>query len=138
MNVVGAPRVVGFGDGSESAFGGCVYLVWKVACEKNCPGNDHSEECPGRFEAHLVLGKSRVSPLSGFTVPRAELSGALLTSRLIYRVVRSLQSLDTPPCSSIELLDSECTISTLRNSSTILRPFFNNKKSEILENFEKN
>ena len=137
VNAVGAPRVVGFGDGSESAFGGCVYLVWKVACEKNCPGNDHSEDCPGRFEAHLVLGKSRVSPLTGFTVPRAELSGALLTSRLIYRVVRSLQSLDTPPCSSIELLDSECTISTLRNSSTILRPFFNNRKSEILENFEK-
>ena len=67
-------------------------------------------------------------------MPRSELSGGTLASRMILKVVTALQHLDVKPVSSILLLDSECTISLLDASSKILKPFFQNRRSEIIEN----
>ena len=89
------------------------------------------------YSAHLILAKSKVTPLSGYTIPRSELSAGVLTSRMIYRVIKSLQSSDAPPFSGIMLLDSECTISSLETSSSTLKPFFQNRRAEIIDNLER-
>ena len=60
----------------------------------------------------------------------------MVVSRLVLRVVTALQSLDSKPVSCVILLDSECTISTLEASSSLLKPYFHNRRSEILENME--
>ena len=100
-------------------------------------GGGHVVGVGGHFSAHLILSKSRVTPLSGYTIPRSELSAGVLTSRLIHRVVKSLQTSDAPPFSAIMLLDSECTISSLEASSSTLKPFFQNRRAEIIDNLEK-
>ena len=77
-----------------------------------------------------------MTPLQGYTVPRSELSGGTLVSRMVRRVVEALSHLDVQPVSAIYLLDSMCTISLLEASSKILKPFFHNRRAEILENME--
>ena len=139
-NSVGGPRIAAFGDGALPAYGGCIYLVWEHACPASglycetgsCDGDR------GHFSAHLVLGKARVTPLRGFTTPRSELSAGVLVSRMCLRVARALSYLDNEekPISCVIMLDSECTVATLENSSRTLKPFFLNRKQEILENME--
>ena len=137
--IVGNPRLVGFGDGAFPAYGGCVYQVWEYSCEDyaSCDNDEcGGAEGGGHFAAFLVLAKGRVTPLRGYTVPRGEMSGGVLVSRMMLRVTRSLQSLPTKPFSSIILLDSTCTISALEVSSAQLKPFFHNRRSEMLDNMD--
>ena len=86
----------------------------------------------------MVLGKARVMPLRGFTVPRLELSNGVLVLRMCLRVARALDSNSgeqvTKSC--IIMLDSECNIATLESSSRSLNPFFLNCKQEIIENLD--
>ena len=141
VGAVGCSRIVGFGDGANPAYGGAVYQVWQFECDIG--GGCDNAYCleqngeGGHYAGYLVLGKARVTPLRGFTVPRSEMSGAVLASRMMFRVVKALQSTDDRPSSAILLLDSECTISALEVSSGKLKPFFGNRKSEILENLDK-
>ena len=141
VGAVGCPRIVGFGDGANPAYGGAVYLVWQFKCndEDECDNVYCREQLGegGHYAGYLILGKARVTPLRGFTVPRSEMSGAVLASRMMFRVVKALQSIDDRPSSAILLLDSECTISSLEVSSGKLKPFFGNRKSEILETLDK-
>ncbi|XP_042892723.1 uncharacterized protein LOC122266866 [Penaeus japonicus] len=66
----------GFGDASEKGYGACVYLRVPV---------DNSS-----FKVSLVMSKSRVAPIKALTLPRLELMGALLCSRLVNFVKNSL------------------------------------------------
>ena len=52
-------------------------------------------------------------------------------------VVLALSSLDEKPTSSIILLDSTCTISSLEENAKKLKPFFHNRRREILDNMDK-
>ena len=131
VNAVGGPRVVGFGDGAFAAFAAAVYLVWTTACT-GCSGT-----CPGHYSSTLLCAKSRVTPLRGFTIPRSELSGAVLASRLVMATVLALSSLQEKPTSSVLLLDSTCTISTLDENARKLKPFFHNRRGEILDNMDR-
>ena len=71
---IGLPLVVSFGDGAFPAFSACVYTQWQVECT-------HGQvECDFDFDANLLWAKARVTPLSGYTVPRSELSGTVLQS----------------------------------------------------------
>ena len=128
-NAIGGPRVVGFGDGAFAAFAAAVYLVWQIAC-------GHGQDCPGHFSSALLCAKSRVTPLNGFTIPRSEMSGGVLTSRLVLATVKALSKMKESPTSAIILLDSECTISSLEVSAKKLKPFFHNRRGEMLENME--
>ena len=123
------PRLVGFGDGALPGFGGNVYLQWEVEC-------NHGDDCvgDGDYEAALCISKGRVCPLRGYTVPRAELCGALVTSRLLLTVAVALSKLDEKPVGAVMLLDSRCTISALEATSGNLLPFFQNRIAEIVEN----
>ena len=62
------PVLVVFCDGSESAYGACVYLRWRL---KN-----------GCFESRLVVAKGKITPVRTMTIVRIELSGAIVGKRL--------------------------------------------------------
>ena len=125
------PLVVGFGDGGVPGFGGDVYLQWQVECS-------HGGDCEGvgDYAASLCMSKARVCPLRGYTVPRSELCGALLVSRLMVSVVTALSKLGESPVGAIMLLDSRCIISSLELTSSKLLPFFQNRLAEIKENLD--
>ena len=125
------PLVVGFGDGAIPGYGGSIYLQWQVEC---CHGGDCTGAEDGDFDANLCMSKARVCPLRGYTVPRSELCGGLLTSRLLVCVVRALQKLEEKPIGAVMLLDSRCIISALEMTSTKMLPFFQNRLAEIHEN----
>ncbi|XP_063901935.1 uncharacterized protein LOC135121564 [Zophobas morio] len=66
----------GFGDASQVAYGAAVYL--RVT--------DSSENS----QTHLIAAKSRIAPLKTITLPRLELSAALLLTRLMNVVSQAL------------------------------------------------
>ena len=71
-NFFESPAVlVGFSDASEDAYVCCIYIVGL-----DVSGNSTS----------LVVSKMRVSPLKIQTIPRLELLGALILSRVMKRV----------------------------------------------------
>ena len=128
-NAVGRPYIVGFGDGSFAAYAAAVYLVWNMNC---C----NKTVCPVHLYSSLLCAKARVTPLRGFTIPRSELCSGVLVSRLVLSTVHSLTKADDKPCSSIILLDSMCTISSLEVNARKLKPFFHNRRGEILDNID--
>ena len=81
-NAVGLPVLVGFADGSLDAYACAVYIRWRL--KNNAP------EDPERFHARLVCGKAHVTPVKGTTVPRSELSGYLILTRLLKVVLDAM------------------------------------------------
>ena len=91
------PKLVGFWDGSSQAFSGAVYVVSMVSKEEDYHEEelqdgdlldyDFNEEIH-EFEVCLLAAKARVTPLkTGLTIPRAELSGLLICTRLIAKAM---------------------------------------------------
>lgn len=70
-------QIHGFCDSSESAYGSCVYL--------------RSTNKDGQHFIYLLCSKSRVAPLKRTTLPRLELCGALLLSKLVNITIKSLK-----------------------------------------------
>ena len=129
-NAIGGPYLVSFPDGSFVAFAAAVFLRWELPCDHPDPAL-----CDGDFSAQLMCAKSRVTPLSGLTIPRSELSGMVLSSRLTLTVARALSVEESMhPTGSVTLSDSECSISALDKTSSALKPYFHNRVSEIKEN----
>ncbi|XP_050356286.1 uncharacterized protein LOC126777330 [Nymphalis io] len=65
-----------FTDASERAYGSCVYV--------------RSVDEQGRVCVRLLASKNKVAPLKPVTIPRLELCGALLGTRLCTKVLQSL------------------------------------------------
>ena len=129
-DAIGGPWVVGFDDGSFAAFAAAIYLRWELACK-----HSDSLDCQGDFSSSLLCAKSRVTPLSGLTIPRSELSSVVLNSRMSLTVCRALsKEEDLYPVGSVMLSDSECSISAIDKTSSALKPYFHNRVSEIREN----
>ena len=91
------PRLVGFWDGSSQAFSGAIYVVSMISKAEDhledelqdgdLEDNDYNEDIH-QFEVHLLAAKARVTPLkTGLTIPRAELSGLLVCTRLMAKAV---------------------------------------------------
>ncbi|KAA5578710.1 hypothetical protein F3H14_38190, partial [Pseudomonas aeruginosa] len=69
----------GFSDASERGFAAAVYL--------------RTVSSTGRVDIRLVLAKSKVAPLrTRMTIPKLELSGAALLTRLLNHTATSLRS----------------------------------------------
>ena len=125
----GNPLVTGFGDGAFPAFSASVFLQWQIECVHGL------EECDQDYDASLLWAKARVTPLSGYTIPRSELSGTVLESRMCLRTVKALdRESSMKPAGVIMLSDSKCSISAVDTVSRALKPFFHNRVSEIIEN----
>lgn len=68
-------ELYGFGDASDKAFGGVVYLRIQSGNSVVCK---------------LVASKTRVSPITGATTPRLERLSALVLARLLTSVHKAL------------------------------------------------
>ena len=86
---------------------------------QHLPGSEYT----GDFHCRLLCAKAKVTPLSGLTVPRSEISGLTLSSRLVLSSVKAMATGDTlRPAGAILLSGSECSISALAKS--VIKPNF--------------
>ena len=84
-----------------------------------------------RIHCAFLIGKSRVAPLRPMTVPRLELSAAVLAAQLD-RTVR--EELDIQVNQSTFWSDSTCVLQYIRNQSKRFHTFVANRLSVIHEN----
>ena len=111
---VGGPRLVGFCDSSEVAVCASLYVVWST-------GGD-------RATVRILMGKCRVAPLLGMTVPRGEMQSLTILTRLM---VVAAEAFPARFVSISAYTDSMCSIGALCKTSTTLKPYFGNRVSEI-------
>ncbi|CAK9813845.1 hypothetical protein ANTPLA_LOCUS8006 [Anthophora plagiata] len=104
----------GFCDASEKAYGACIYL--------------RSIDVRGNIRVELLLAKSKVAPIKTQTIPRLELSGALLLSSLATTVQRALH---VKVNRSIFWTDSTIVLHWINTSPHSLKTFVANRVSEI-------
>ena len=127
-NSVGRPWLIGFHDGSLSAFCMVVYILWTLKTEVRV------DQPPGKQKkkATLMIAKSRVTPINGtITVPRAEIQSLTMLTRGLTLVARTMSD---KPERVIICGDSECSIAALEKTGGVLGPYFTNRVSEIQEN----
>ncbi|GJQ70763.1 hypothetical protein Trydic_g23054, partial [Trypoxylus dichotomus] len=105
----------GFSDASEKAYGACVYVR---ALNKF-----------GDISCNLLCAKSRIAPIKTMTLPRLELSGALLLARLMERLTRYLSLQFRKTC---YWTDSSIVLSWLKSPKTF-KTFVANRIAEIQE-----
>ena len=109
-----------FYDASESgAYGACGYLRQK----------SHD----GDIMTALVMGKFRVAPLKSQTIPRMELTAAVVVARLSSQVQREL---DVALHSTTLWTDSMVVLGYIRNQSRRFKLFVANRVTAILEETE--
>ncbi|GFV78266.1 integrase catalytic domain-containing protein [Trichonephila clavipes] len=107
-------EIHGFSDASERAYAAVVYI--------KCFNES------GQSQTRLLCSKSRVDPLKTLTIPRLELSAALLLSRLVKKVVPILQL-------SIHKIwmwtDSTIALAWIKTEPHKLKTFVSNRVAEI-------
>lgn len=107
-------EIHGFSDASSYAYGACVYL--------------RSEDNNGQIFVKLIWAKSKVAPLKTQTIPRLELTAALLLARLIDKVKTALQI----PCSRVMCwCDSTIVLGWLHMNLSQLQIFVANRVAAI-------
>ena len=115
-------ELIGFSDGSSVAHGCSLYLRWYDEEEKT-------------VDVKFVAAKCEVNSIKGTIVPRAELAGAFLLSRLIYNTERAIEKTNIEPLCSSKMLfcDSTTVLSWIKSSSIKYKPFVKNKIIDIQE-----
>ena len=114
-------QLVGFCDGSATAYGCALYLRWA--------SKDESET-----EVMFLGSKGKVGPISGNTVPRQELCGALLLSRMTNSVENALAHTELKDLLSTDtklFCDSTTVIRWVNADAINYRPYVKNKVIEI-------
>ncbi|XP_048261980.1 uncharacterized protein LOC125385143 [Bombus terrestris] len=104
----------GFCDASERAYGACVYLR-TIAPD-------------GHVWTRLLTARSKVAPLKSQTIPRLELSGALLFASLATTV---LQALPSNISRTVYWTDSTIVLHWINTSPHTLKTFVANRVTEI-------
>ncbi|KAL0902136.1 hypothetical protein ABMA27_000080 [Loxostege sticticalis] len=105
-----------FSDASERAYGACLYV--------------RSVSHSGFVTVHLLTSKSKVAPIKPTTMPRLELCGALLATRLCSKV---LSALTVPIDSCTFWCDSTIVLGWLKTPPLQLKNFVRNRVNEIQE-----
>ncbi|XP_075158064.1 uncharacterized protein LOC142231336 [Haematobia irritans] len=111
-------QIHAFCDASKSAYGACIYV---------------RSEHEGEIRVNLLCSKSRVAPLKVLTIPKLELSAALLLAELLDDVSSTLGKGYECHCWS----DSMVVLSWLREESSNYNIFVSNRVSRI-QNLTKN
>ncbi|GFW40660.1 integrase catalytic domain-containing protein [Trichonephila clavipes] len=107
-------EIHGFSDASERAYAAVVYI--------KCFNES------GQSQTRLLCSKSRVASLKTLTIPRLELSAALLLSRLVKKVVPILQL----PIHKIWMwTDSTIALAWIKTERHKLKTFVSNRVAEI-------
>ena len=105
-----------FSDASQVTYGAVSYL--------RLVNTRHEVHCS------FVMGKSRLSPLKPVTIPRMELSAALLSTRLD-KMLR--QEIDFPINDSFYWMDSTCVLRYIANDERRYKTFVANRVAAIRE-----
>nr|CAI5869848.1 unnamed protein product [Callosobruchus analis] len=104
----------GFCDASEKAYGACIYL--------------RCTDAHGRHTVNLICSKSRVAPIKAITLPRLELSAALLLAQLLKKIKASL-NISVNECHLWS--DSSIVLHWVASSSNIWKTFVSNRVAQI-------
>jgi len=104
----------GFCDSSERAYGACIY---SRTVNKN-----------GLIFSHLLSAKSRVAPIKSLTLPRLELCGAVLLSRLMKK---TREILNVPINNMCYWTDSKIVLSWILEEPATWSVFVSHRVSEI-------
>lgn len=110
-------EIHGFSDASQLAMAAAVYL--------RTPSDNNA------FSVQLVCSKTRVAPLKRLTLPRLELTAALLLARLIARTTKALELSEVAAvfCWS----DSSVTLIWITAHPSCWKDFVRNRVSAIQE-----
>ena len=103
-----------FSDASHCAYGAASYL--------------RIVDTDGNIHCSFVFGKSRLAPLKGITIPRLELSEAVVSVKLDNMIRREL---DLPINESIFWSDSTLVIQLIQNQTKRFQTFVANRLSII-------
>ena len=113
--VIGSPLLIGFFDGALPAFSASVYVRWETKDQE--------------ATVKLLCAKAKIN--NGYTVPKTELNGAVLLSRVVKSAVRAMVD---KPRSVVCAGDSSCVLSSLETTVARMKPFFHNRVSEVKQN----
>ena len=116
-NAIGQPVLCVFSDASEDAFGACAYARWQLST--------------GGFDARFIAAKSRVAPLKKLTIPRLELQGAVLASRLGKTILKESRLKFEK---SVFFLDSKIVLAWICSETRRFKPFVSARVGEIQDN----
>ena len=105
-----------FSDASEVAYGAVAYLRLVNAS--------------GVVYCSFVIGKSRLSPLKPVTIPRLELSAAVLSTRLDRMI---LEEIEVAVDESVYWTDSTCVLRYIENEERRFQTFVANRVAAIRE-----
>ncbi|XP_035229061.1 uncharacterized protein LOC118201134, partial [Stegodyphus dumicola] len=106
----------GFADASSSAYGAAIYV--------------QALPVSGLPTVRLLCSKSRVAPIETLSIPRLELSGCVLLSRLMDKVISSL---NVKVEKVIIWSDSTISLAWIRKSPHLLKAFVTNRVALIQE-----
>ena len=116
-DIKGLPVLLVFGDGSREAYSACAYARWPMS--------------DGTFKCSLIACKSRVTPRQKITIPRIELMGSLLATRLAKKIQDTFRFQFADVC---YFTDSSCVLGMLQQDSDSFLEFVGNRVSEIKKN----
>ncbi|GFR23334.1 DUF1758 domain-containing protein [Trichonephila clavata] len=102
-----------FSDASKSAYGTILYLRFVT--------------CNSKIETSFICSKSCVAPLKSLTLPRLELTAALLSARLAKQVSSCLKF----NANIYYWTDSLISYFSLRGDSSAFKPYIKNRVQEI-------
>ena len=105
-----------FSDASSQGYGAVSYL--------------RQTDSHGEVHCSLIMAKSRLAPLKAMTIPRMELSAAVLATRLD-RMIK--QEVDMAVHSSTFWTDSTCVLRYIENKDKRFQIFVANRVSAILD-----
>ena len=115
-DTVRSVQLVGFSDASKLAYGAVVYL----RCESET-----------EIDVNLIMSKSRVAPLKVQSIPRLELLGALVLSKM--RTL-ALDTLEIPISDVFLFSDSKTALCWIKNSQHQFKQFVEERSRTIREN----
>ena len=113
--------LVGFCDASKIGYAACIYFCAKYTDESR--------------SVKMIAAKTRVAPLTNQSIPRLEILGALILSRMMKTVKRASQQFKTIN-SEVSFTDSLVFLTPLKNLSTIPGKFQWNSTG-VMENYWK-